>query len=132
MTSTLLAPPITLIPDASGLIAEIEAYLATFPAPARVLVPYVCPLGSTVQLWNAGFPEARPTFLDRIAHRPARPTPVSIADHLRLASRYINAFGWVQGALWDSAGRSASSAHRPPSSLTATAPRTPSVGPASR
>ncbi|WP_405018720.1 hypothetical protein OHV05_18785 [Kitasatospora sp. NBC_00070] len=105
MTSTLLAPPITLTPDASGLIAEIEVYLATFPAPARVLVPYVCPLGSTVQLWNAGFPQAGPTFLDRIAHRTARPTPVSIADHLRLASRYINTFGWVQGALWDSAGR---------------------------
>ncbi|KQV15326.1 MULTISPECIES: hypothetical protein [unclassified Kitasatospora] len=105
MTSTLLAPPITLTPDASGLIAEIEAYLASLPVAATAVGPLICNYGSTAQLWYAGFPQTGPTFLDRIAHRPARPTPVSIADHLRLASRYINAFGWVQGALWDSAGR---------------------------
>ncbi len=106
MPTALFTPgPLVLTPDASGLVAEIEAYLATFPAPARVLAPYVCPLGSTVQPWNAGFPLLRPTALDRITRRPARPTPVTVADHLRLTSRYLNAFGWVQGALWDSAGR---------------------------
>ncbi|MFD9595569.1 hypothetical protein ACFWA9_22880 [Kitasatospora sp. NPDC059973] len=61
-------PPLVLTPDASGLVAEIEAYLASLPAPAR-------------------------------------PVPVTAADHLRLASRYIGAFGWVQGAMWDSSGR---------------------------
>ncbi|MFD0347484.1 hypothetical protein ACFQ0M_18315 [Kitasatospora aburaviensis] len=37
--------------------------------------------------------------------RPARPVPVSAAEHLRLASRYIAAAGWLQGAMWDAAGR---------------------------
>ncbi|MEU5385821.1 DUF6197 family protein [Kitasatospora cineracea] len=106
MSSLAFAPgPLVLSPDASGLVAEIEAYLATFPAPARVLVPYVCPLGSTVQRWNAGFPQPRLSLLDRLAHRPARPVAVSVADHLRLTSRYLAEVGWVQGALWDHAGR---------------------------
>ncbi|MFC8454618.1 hypothetical protein [Kitasatospora sp. NPDC057223] len=106
MTTNLLTlPPLRLTPDASGLIAEIEAYLASLPAPARHTVPYVCPLGSTVQPWNAGHPVPHLTLLDRIARRPARPVPVTAAEHLRLASRYIAAHGWVQGALWDTAGR---------------------------
>ncbi|TWE18614.1 hypothetical protein FB465_3695 [Kitasatospora atroaurantiaca] len=103
--STLTPEPLLLTWDSSGLIAEIEAYLASLPVPARPLGPYVCPLGSTVQPWNAGYPLPRPTLLDRIAHRPARPVLVSVADHLRLTSRYIAAFGWVQGAMWDTAGR---------------------------
>ncbi len=102
--STLTLDRLILTPDATGLVAEIEAYLASLPTAARIAVPYVSPLGSTVQLWNAGYPLPRVTLLDRLAHRPARPVPVTAADHLRLASRYIGSFGWVQGAMWDSAG----------------------------
>ncbi|MDH6136335.1 hypothetical protein P3T37_005760 [Kitasatospora sp. MAA4] len=91
--------------DGSILIEEIEAYLASLPAPARTPVPYVCPLGSTVQLWNAGYAVPRTTLLDRLARRPARPVPVTAAEHLRLASRYLLSAGWLQGALWDDAGR---------------------------
>lgn len=91
--------------DGSGLVAEIEAYLASLPAPARIAPPYVCPLGSTLQLWNAGHPAPRATLLDRIIRRPARPVPVTAADHLRLASRYLGTAGWLQGAMWDAAGR---------------------------
>ncbi|MFF1872974.1 hypothetical protein [Kitasatospora herbaricolor] len=104
-TSLLTLPPLRLTPDASGLIAEIEAYLASLPTPARHAVPYVCPLGSTLQPWNAGHPVPHPTLLDRLARRPARPVPVTAAEHLRLASRYIAAHGWLQGAMWDTAGR---------------------------
>ncbi|WP_035798525.1 DUF6197 family protein [Kitasatospora mediocidica] len=91
--------------DGSVLIEEIEAYLASLPAPARTLPPYVCPLGSTVQPWNAGHPLPRPTLLDRLIRRPARPVPVTTADHLRLTSRYLADAGWLQGAMWDDAGR---------------------------
>ncbi|MGV9264460.1 DUF6197 family protein [Kitasatospora sp. NPDC003701] len=103
------APPL-LAPDGSGLVAEIEAYLSSLPAPARTPAPYlrppyVCPLGSTVQPWHAGHPLPRATLLERVLRRPARPVPVSAADHLRLASRYIGAAGWLQGAMWDGAGR---------------------------
>ncbi|MFD0277130.1 hypothetical protein ACFVHB_24925 [Kitasatospora sp. NPDC127111] len=100
-------PPKLRAPDGAGLVAEIEAYLASLPAAARTAVPYVYVprLGSTVQLWNAGHPLPRPTLLNRLTRRPARPVPVSAADHLRLASRYIGAFGWLQGAMWDTAGR---------------------------
>ncbi|MGW2375601.1 DUF6197 family protein [Kitasatospora sp. NPDC001683] len=104
MKTTVRLPPLITV-DGSGLIAEIEAYLASLPAPARIAVPYVSPLGSTLQAWNAGYPTPRLTLLDRLTHRPARPVPVSSAGHLRLTSRYIDAFGWLQGAMWDSAGR---------------------------
>ncbi|MEV7772826.1 hypothetical protein [Kitasatospora sp. NPDC086791] len=104
MKTTVRLPPLITV-DGSGLVAEIEAYLAFLPAPARIAVPYVSPLGSTLQAWNAGYPVPRLTLLDRITHRPARPVPVSAAGHLRLTSRYIDAFGWLQGAMWDSAGR---------------------------
>ncbi|MQS12231.1 hypothetical protein F7Q99_07970 [Streptomyces kaniharaensis] len=103
-----LPPPAPLLrwgPDGSGLVAEIEAYLASLPAPERTPVPYVCPYGITVRPWHAGHPRPRVTLLDRALHRPARPVPVSAADHLRLASRYIGAFGWLQGAMWDDVGR---------------------------
>ncbi|MGA5823607.1 DUF6197 family protein [Kitasatospora sp. NPDC094028] len=104
-TAPASPPPYPLHPDGSGLVAEIEAYLASLPAPARTPVPYVCPYGSTPRPWHAGYPEPRATLLDRALRRPARPVPVSAADHLRLASRYLGAFGWLQGAMWDSAGR---------------------------
>ncbi|KJK58323.1 DUF6197 family protein [Saccharothrix sp. ST-888] len=97
--------PFLLTPDDSGLIAEIEAYLASLPTSARIAVPYVCAYGRVRQPWNADQPVPRPTLLDRIVRRPARPVPVSVADHLRLASRYIAFHGWLQGAMWDSAGR---------------------------
>ncbi|MFJ8626609.1 hypothetical protein ACIRD3_27770 [Kitasatospora sp. NPDC093550] len=104
--STILAPaPLLLTPEGSALVAEIEAYLASLPAPARHTAPYVCPLGTVLQPWNAGYPLPRPTLLDRITRRPIRPVPVTVADHLGLTSRYIHAFGWLQGAMWDTAGR---------------------------
>ncbi|MFE6053476.1 hypothetical protein ACFQ6N_22210 [Kitasatospora sp. NPDC056446] len=101
----LSARPLPVRPEVSGLVAEIEAYLASLPAPARTPGPYVCPYGSTPRPWQAGHPEPRATLLDRALRRPARPVPVSAADHLRLASRYIGAHGWLQGAMWDQAGR---------------------------
>ncbi|MFD7577756.1 hypothetical protein [Kitasatospora sp. NPDC059817] len=104
MTITVRLPPLVTV-DGSGLVAEIEAYLASLPAPARITVPYISPLGSTLQPWTASYPVPRLTLLDRITHRPARPVSVSAAGHLRLTSRYIGAFGWLQGAMWDSAGR---------------------------
>ncbi|GAA5008137.1 DUF6197 family protein [Kitasatospora paranensis] len=103
--AALLRGPLVLTPEGSALVAEIEAYLATLPAATRQTAPYVCPLGSTVQAWNAAFPLTRPTLLDRLTHRPARPAPVTVADHLRLTSRYMAAFGWTQGRLWDTTGR---------------------------
>ncbi|MFJ9772018.1 hypothetical protein ACIRVF_12345 [Kitasatospora sp. NPDC101157] len=99
------APALPFAPDGSGLVAEIEAYLASLPAPARTPGPYVCPYGSTPIPWHAGHPAPRATLLDRALRRPARPVPVTAADHLRLASRYIGAHGWLQGAMWDGAGR---------------------------
>ncbi|MBP0452064.1 hypothetical protein J5Y04_21345 [Kitasatospora sp. RG8] len=106
MTAALLLPrSVALSPEGAALAAEIERYLAGLPAAARPTVPYVCPLGSTIQPWNAGYPTPRPTLLDRLTDRPARPIPVSVADHLRLTSRYIATFGWLQGTLWDPTGR---------------------------
>ncbi|MEV7176964.1 hypothetical protein [Kitasatospora sp. NPDC093679] len=98
-------PPLTVTADGSALIAEIEDYLASLPASARVPVPYVCPLGRVLQPWNADQPLPRRTVLDRLTHRQARPVPVSVAGHLQLTSRYLTAYGWLQGALWDSRGR---------------------------
>ncbi|MGW2254017.1 DUF6197 family protein [Kitasatospora sp. NPDC001660] len=114
MPRTDLTPPPPLVPlsspilrgaDGSGLAAEVEAYLASLPAPARTPVPYVCPYGAALRPWHAGHPQPRATLLDRVLRRPARPVPVTAADHLRLASRYIGAFGWLQGAMWDTRGR---------------------------
>ena len=107
MPRTALTPsPLLLTPDGSGLADEIEAYLSSLPAPARrTAVPPVPLYGSTVQLWHAGHPEPRLTLLDRLARRPPRPVPVTAAGHLRLTSRYIGAFGWLQGAMWDEQGR---------------------------
>jgi hypothetical protein len=104
-TATLLPAAFGLTPEGARLVAEIEAYLATLPAAARPAVPYVCPLGSVLQPWHAGFPLPAPTLLDRLAHRPPRPAAVTVADHLRLTSRYLAAFGWTQGRLWDETGR---------------------------
>ncbi|MFJ4089979.1 hypothetical protein ACIPYS_00190 [Kitasatospora sp. NPDC089913] len=107
-------PPAPLLtPDASGLVAEIEAYLASLPAPARTPAPYlpprggsyVCPFGSVLRPWYADHAPPRATLLDRVLRRPARPVPVTAAEHLALASRYITAHGWLQGAMWDGAGR---------------------------
>ncbi|MFI6157359.1 hypothetical protein ACIBCA_32290 [Kitasatospora sp. NPDC051170] len=112
------ARPAPLVhPDGSGLVAEIEAYLASLPAPVRALqpysppyapplaTPYVCPYGSVPQPWWAGHARPRATLLDRALRRPPRPVPVTAADHLRLASRYLVAHGWLQGAMWDERGR---------------------------
>lgn len=101
----LTPPPLVLTPDGSGLVAEIEAYLAALPGPARTPAPYVCPLGSVLRPWNAGHPSPRRTPVARLLRRPVRPVPVSAADHLALSSRYIAAHGWLQGAMWDAAGR---------------------------
>ncbi|MER5354254.1 hypothetical protein ABT093_28475 [Kitasatospora sp. NPDC002551] len=100
------APTRLLTPGARGLVAEIEAYLASLPAPARTPAPYaVCPYGSVLRPWHAGHPLPRATLLDRALRRPARPVPVTAAEHLDLASRYLAAHGWLQGAMWDAAGR---------------------------
>ncbi len=98
-------PALLLTPDASGLVAEIEAYLASLPAPARTPAPYVCPFGSVLRPWYGEHAPPRATLLDRVLRRPARPVPVTAAEHLGLASRYITAHGWLQGAMWDPAGR---------------------------
>ncbi|KIQ62684.1 hypothetical protein TR51_27335 [Kitasatospora griseola] len=105
LTTLPLPDSLSLTPQGSALIAEIEAYLATLPVQARAVVPFICNYGSTVQRWNAGLPQPQASLLDRLAHRPARPIEVSVADHLRLTSRYLTEVGWVQGRLWDSAGR---------------------------
>ncbi|MFG2823103.1 hypothetical protein ACGFX4_27180 [Kitasatospora sp. NPDC048365] len=107
MSDTLRAPhaPLLDLVDGSGLAEEIEAYLATLPVPARPAGPYISPLGSTLQPWNAGYPLPRRTLLDRVARRPARPADVTVAGHLTLTSRYLTAHGWLQGAMWDAAGR---------------------------
>ncbi|MFJ5922455.1 hypothetical protein ACIQF6_07550 [Kitasatospora sp. NPDC092948] len=106
MNATLLLPDsLSLTPEGSALVAEIEAYLATLPVQARAVVPLICNFGSTIQRWNAGFPQPRLSVLDRLAHRTARPVDVSVADHLRLTSRYLAEVGWVQGKLWDASGR---------------------------
>ncbi|MER6304223.1 hypothetical protein ABT247_32410 [Kitasatospora sp. NPDC001539] len=104
-TAPTTFPPLLVHPDGTGLVAEIEAYLASLPAPVRTPAPYVCRYGATLRPWNAGFLAPRATLLDRVLGRPARPVPVSAADHLRLASRYIGAHGWLQGAMWDRSGR---------------------------
>ncbi|GAA3010472.1 hypothetical protein GCM10020229_22660 [Kitasatospora albolonga] len=101
----LLTPPPMLTADGSALVTEIEAYLHSLPAPARLAVPRVCPLGSVLRPWHTGFPLPAPTLLDRLLRRTARPTPVSVADHLALTSRYLTTAGWVQGTMWDARGR---------------------------
>ncbi|MFJ8040650.1 hypothetical protein ACIRBX_09130 [Kitasatospora sp. NPDC096147] len=101
----VLAPPPLLTADSSALITEIEAYLAALPAPVRLAVPYVCPLGSVPVPWHRGFPLPAPTLLDRLLRRPPRPTGLGVADHLALTSRYLTGAGWVQGTMWDARGR---------------------------
>ena len=116
MPTTLNRPALDL--DAAGrlLVAEIEQYLRSLPAPAspagqrldvaRLLAAApVCQYGQTVQPWWAGWPEPPVAgLLDRIRHsRPG--VDVSAQDHLRLTSRFIAAHGWCQGALRDHAGR---------------------------
>ncbi|MFD7645607.1 hypothetical protein ACFV4P_33715 [Kitasatospora sp. NPDC059795] len=100
-----------------GLVEEIEQYLAGLPAPARLpLLPLPAPppvepgcdggpYGSAHQPWNFGYPLPRRTLLDRAVGRPARPVAVTVAGHLRLTSRYLAEAGWIQGAMWDAAGR---------------------------
>ncbi|MGW4379333.1 DUF6197 family protein [Kitasatospora sp. NPDC004531] len=103
-----------------GLVEEIEQYLAGLPAPDRQpLLPLRPPpalppvepgcdggaYGSVRQPWNFGHPLPHRTLLDRMARRPARPVPVTVAGHLRLTSRYLAEAGWIQGAMWDAAGR---------------------------
>ncbi|MCX4747152.1 hypothetical protein OG455_16770 [Kitasatospora sp. NBC_01287] len=109
MRLTLPSRPLLVDPGASGLVAEIEAYLASLPAPARRPAPYICPMicphGQVLQPWNAEHLPPRRTLRDRLARRAARPLPVSAAEHLRLTSRYLTQYGWLQGAMWDPAGR---------------------------
>lgn len=117
MPATLTAPRIDLDAASLLLVAEIEAYLRSVASPvvvtdagrldlARLLADagQVCPYGSVLQPWNAGYALAEPTLLDRLRHRrPA--TEVTVEQHLALTSRYITAHGWTQGALWDQAGQ---------------------------
>ncbi|MDH6117977.1 hypothetical protein [Kitasatospora sp. GAS204B] len=109
MHLTLPPRPLVIVPDTCGLVDEIEAYLASLPGPTRPPAPYVCPnicrYGQVLRPWNADHPLPRRTLRDRLTRRPARPAPVSAADHLRLTSRYLTQYGWLQGAMWDPAGR---------------------------
>ncbi|RKE20014.1 hypothetical protein [Streptomyces sp. TLI_171] len=90
-----------------GLVEEIEQYLAGLPAPGPTPPPAAAgnPYGSVRRAWNHGHPLPRRSLLDRLAHRPARPAAVSVAGHLGLTSRYLAEAGWIQGAMWDGAGR---------------------------
>ncbi|WP_405018005.1 hypothetical protein OHV05_14420 [Kitasatospora sp. NBC_00070] len=98
----LILPPLLTV-DSSDLVAEIESYLASFPA--RPDLPYVCPLGSVRRPWYAEHRPPTATLLDRLLRRTPAPTEVGIAGHLILTSRYLAAAGWVQGTMWDAEGR---------------------------
>ncbi|MGC0317298.1 DUF6197 family protein [Kitasatospora acidiphila] len=113
MAATLIAPDDV---DLLGplLVAEIEAYLRSLPAPSRAVaarpftldrlaVPAVNPYGSVVQQWHHGVQLPEPTLLDRIRGR-RRVAQVTPAQHLDLLSKYIHQHGWLQGALWDASG----------------------------
>lgn len=112
MVATLTAPQ--TIDWASSLdlgpllVAEIEAYLRSLPAPASrapVLAPVlpVNPYGQVIHSWHHGIELPEPTLLGRIRGR--RPiAQVTPAQHLDLLSRYIHQHGWLQGALWDASG----------------------------
>ncbi|MGF1430001.1 DUF6197 family protein [Kitasatospora sp. LaBMicrA B282] len=114
MRLSLPPRPVVVVPEDSGLIAEIEAYLASLPAPptppaeaarSPYAVPYLCRYGSVLQPWHAEYPLPHRTLAQRLTRRPAAPVPVSAAAHLRLTSRYLTQHGWLQGALWDAEGR---------------------------
>ncbi|MDH6122023.1 hypothetical protein ABH930_006385 [Kitasatospora sp. GAS204A] len=114
---TLLTAPPAFDLDAAGLrlVAEVEQYLASLPAPASVRAgrvldlirhqapPVVPQYGSVVQPWHAGIERPAPRLLDRL-HRRQPVAQVTVRQHLELTSRYIHQHGWLQGALWNEAG----------------------------
>ncbi|MEY9845773.1 hypothetical protein ABH940_002851 [Streptacidiphilus sp. BW17] len=99
-------PDLAFVADGSALVAEIEAYMASLPLPARTLPapPPPNPHGSVTAPWDLGMVRPAPTWLDRIRHRAPAPVPIDTATHLRLVSRYLTAHGWTQGRLWDEQG----------------------------
>lgn len=107
--ATITLPPLAADTsrDAAQLVAEIEAYLATLPAPRRALpaMPHISALGQVQQPWNAGLPVPTRTLADRLHRRGPAPVPLDVAGHLRLLSRYLTVHGWCQKALVDAAGR---------------------------
>lgn len=115
---TLLTAPPAFDLDAAGrrLVAEVEQYLASLPAPAAAvragsvldLIRHQAPVtvpqyGSVLQPWHAGIERPAPSLLDRL-HRRQPVAQVTVRQHLELTSRYIHHFGWLQGALWNEAG----------------------------
>lgn len=111
-TATLIAPDDV---DLLGpvLVAEIEAYLRSLPAPSRAVAarplildqaaPAANPYGSVMQTWHHGIELPERTLLDRALGR-RRVAQVTPAQHLDLVSKYIHQHGWLQGALWDESG----------------------------
>ncbi|WP_042383082.1 DUF6197 family protein [Streptacidiphilus melanogenes] len=101
----LLLPDLSFVADGGTLVREVEAYLASLPAPARTFpVPPPNPYGTVAAAWDLGMVRPVPNWLDRIRHRTPAPTPTDTATHLRLVARYITAHGWTQGRLWDANG----------------------------
>jgi hypothetical protein len=96
MAATLTA--IDLDADLLGpvLVAEIEAYLKSLPAPAakpllpRLTAPQISRYGRVVQEWDHDVDPG-----DRI----------TVKRFLSLMDRYIHQYGWTQGLLWDPQGR---------------------------
>ncbi|RAJ42813.1 hypothetical protein K353_02490 [Kitasatospora sp. SolWspMP-SS2h] len=101
----LALPDLAFVADGAELVREIERYLAAQPHAARIPVPVVSTLGQAPIAWDLGMTRPQPTLTDRLMRRPAAPTPIDTATHLRLLSRYLTVHGWCQGALWDESGR---------------------------
>jgi hypothetical protein len=98
-------PDLAFVADGSALVAEIEAYTASLPLPARTLTPPPANrYGTVAAAWDLGMIRPAPTLLDRVRHRTPAPTPIDTATHLRLVSRYLTAHGWTQGRLWNETG----------------------------
>jgi hypothetical protein len=102
----LQLPDLDFVADGGVLVEQIEAYLASLPAPARtVAMPAISVHGSVDAPWDWGMTRPQPTRTDRLRGRRPAPVPIDTAAHLRLLTRYLTVHGWCQGALWDSRGQ---------------------------
>jgi len=107
VTRTLLSqmPDLAYIADGGALVAEIEAYLASLPAPARAVEPLrISAHGSVDAPWDWGMTRPEPTAMDRLRGRRPAQVPIDTAAHLRLLARYLTVHGWCQGRLWTRQG----------------------------